>query len=137
MSRDYVKERRLSVRGGNDVCVKCHLNRTWREDGICSKCNYKKVHEETGVKFGVKHPIPFPAQHRDAVLPCETLGPDAYMQDEASQEARESCWSCPVKDWCLDFGMYNNQWGIWGGLTQRERAIVLDGLSKSRYGLVA
>lgn len=137
MSRDYVKERRLAVRGGRDICIKCHLYRTGREDGVCFRCNYEAEHDKILARFGVKHPIPFPAEHKGTELPCNVASSELFMQEEASQEAREHCWSCPVQGWCLDFGMYNNQWGIWGGLTQRERSIVQHGLSQERCALVA
>lgn len=137
MTRDRLQERRLKERGGRDMCINCRVYRTGRADGICFRCNDQLETDKLVGKFMVPNPVPFPVEYRDAVLPCQETWSSIFLQDEASQEARERCWRCPVKDWCLDFGMYNNQWGIWGGLTQRERWIIRDGLSRDRCSLVA
>lgn len=60
-----------------------------------------------------------------------------FETDEALQEARDKCEQCPARDWCLDYGMWNDQWGTWGGLSQRERRIVRTGLRKDGFGLIA
>lgn len=31
------------------------------------------------------------------------------------------CERCPVKRQCLIAGLENNEWGVWGGLTRRQR----------------
>lgn len=37
-------------------------------------------------------------------------------------EAKKLCASCPVVEQCLDWALENNErFGIWGGLTERER----------------
>lgn len=37
-------------------------------------------------------------------------------------EAKQICASCPVREDCLDRALADNeQWGVWGGLTQSER----------------
>lgn len=37
-------------------------------------------------------------------------------------EALEACSRCPVRQECLDYAIDNNQhWGVWGGLTERQR----------------
>jgi WhiB family redox-sensing transcriptional regulator len=49
-------------------------------------------------------------------------------ESELEKQARESqakkiCQTCPVKEPCLEFAMETNQkYGIWGGLTDKERA---------------
>jgi WhiB family redox-sensing transcriptional regulator len=49
-------------------------------------------------------------------------------ESELEKQARESrakvvCRSCPVQEACLEFAMETNQkYGIWGGLTDKERA---------------
>ncbi len=55
------------------------------------------------------------------------FGPD-QAESEVDKEAREAqakaiCRRCPVAAPCLEFAMDTNQkYGIWGGLTDRERA---------------
>jgi len=49
-------------------------------------------------------------------------------ESELEKQAREAraktvCARCPVSDPCLEFAMETNQkYGIWGGLTDKERA---------------
>ncbi len=49
-------------------------------------------------------------------------------ESELEKQGRESrakaiCRTCPVQDPCLEFAMDTNQkYGIWGGLTSKERA---------------
>ena len=49
-------------------------------------------------------------------------------ESELEKQARESrakvvCQRCPVAEPCLEFAMETNQkYGIWGGLTDKERA---------------
>ncbi|HEX2296088.1 MAG TPA: WhiB family transcriptional regulator [Actinomycetota bacterium] len=49
-------------------------------------------------------------------------------ESELEKQARESrakavCRTCPVAEPCLEFAMETNQkYGIWGGLTDKERA---------------
>lgn len=28
----------------------------------------------------------------------------------------QMCLSCPVRNQCLQYGMENNEWGVWGGI---------------------
>ncbi|MDQ3915075.1 MAG: WhiB family transcriptional regulator [Actinomycetota bacterium] len=49
-------------------------------------------------------------------------------ESELEKQAREGrakaiCRTCPVAEPCLEFAMETNQkYGIWGGLTDKERA---------------
>ena len=55
------------------------------------------------------------------------FGPD-QGESEIEKQAREArakmvCQGCPVAEPCLEFAMETNQkYGIWGGLTDKERA---------------
>ncbi|MDQ4057665.1 MAG: WhiB family transcriptional regulator [Actinomycetota bacterium] len=55
------------------------------------------------------------------------FGPD-HGESELEKQARETraksvCQTCPVIEPCLEFAMETNQkYGIWGGLTDKERA---------------
>jgi WhiB family redox-sensing transcriptional regulator len=55
------------------------------------------------------------------------FGPD-HGESELEKQSREArakavCQRCPVADPCLEFAMETNQkYGIWGGLTDKERA---------------
>ena len=55
------------------------------------------------------------------------FGPD-QGESELEKQSRELkakavCQTCPVREQCLEFAMETNQkYGIWGGLTDKERA---------------
>lgn len=37
--------------------------------------------------------------------------------------ARKFCVGCPAQEQCLEWGMDNERYGIWGGLTEHERSL--------------
>lgn len=39
-----------------------------------------------------------------------------------SKAAKQICDSCPVKQECLDYGVENEFYGVWGGLSSRKRS---------------
>lgn len=50
--------------------------------------------------------------------------PDAFFPDKggSSLEAKRICGLCDVKPECLQYALGNNEgFGIWGGLSERER----------------
>ena len=55
------------------------------------------------------------------------FGPDAgeseLEKQSREQRAKQVCQRCPVQEACLEFAMETNQkYGIWGGLSDKERA---------------
>lgn len=88
-------------------------------------------------RVSVKYPIPIPLDMRDKEANCFGEDPELFAQKETSQLARDICQDCPLNSWCLDFGLWNDQYGTWGGLSQRERRIIKKGLSKSAFALIA
>ena len=43
----------------------------------------------------------------------------------AIMTAKDICAACPVRNLCLDFALdHDEEFGIWGGLTPRERRMV-------------
>lgn len=56
----------------------------------------------------------------------------------ASQYVRDMCHSCPMYEWCLTWGIENDEQGIWGGLSRKERRTVRNGtLTRADVTLVA
>lgn len=42
---------------------------------------------------------------------------DDYEQDEnVARMVDDACLSCPVMATCLQWGVDNNEWGVWGGV---------------------
>jgi len=59
---------------------------------------------------------------RDAL--CAQIDPEMFFPEKggSSRQARQVCGSCPVRTDCLDAALANNErFGIWGGLTERNR----------------
>ena len=55
---------------------------------------------------------------------CSQVGGDAWFPEksEAPTLAKRICMSCPVRASCADYAIENIiPWGVWGGLTPRER----------------
>lgn len=55
---------------------------------------------------------------------CLGVDPDLFFPErgESTREAKAVCQECPVKDHCLEFALRNTEkFGIWGGLSERER----------------
>lgn len=40
-------------------------------------------------------------------------------------EARQVCAGCPVRTLCLEQGLENREYGVWGGTSERERLAIL------------
>lgn len=58
---------------------------------------------------------------------CRAGDPDAlFVQGAAQQEAKQMCVGCPVVAECLADALDNQmEFGVWGGLTERERRALL------------
>lgn len=58
----------------------------------------------------------------DLFFPVSSTGPGLAQVEEA----KEVCGRCPVRDECLAYALATGQTsGIWGGLTEAERLILL------------
>ena len=59
---------------------------------------------------------------RDAL--CAQTDPESFYPEKgaSTREAKKVCHSCEVRAECLDEALANNErFGIWGGLSERER----------------
>ena len=58
---------------------------------------------------------------------CAKRSPDElFVQGAAQRQAREVCFDCPVRLECLVDALDNRiQYGVWGGMTERERRALL------------
>lgn len=55
---------------------------------------------------------------------CVGMDPEIFfpLRGESSEDAREICRPCSVKEECLEFAVANNeQFGIWGGFIVARR----------------
>jgi WhiB family redox-sensing transcriptional regulator len=55
---------------------------------------------------------------------CAQTDPEAFFPEKggSTREAKRVCRNCEVRAECLDFALENDErFGIWGGLSERER----------------
>ena len=54
------------------------------------------------------------------------LSDDLFVPGAAQHDAKAICVRCPVRAECLAEALDNRiEWGVWGGLTERQRRAVL------------
>ncbi len=58
---------------------------------------------------------------------CRSNDPDVlFVQGAAQNRAKTICFGCPVRTECLADALDNRvEFGVWGGMTERERRAVL------------
>lgn len=55
---------------------------------------------------------------------CAQTDPEAFFPEKggSTREAKRICQGCEVRDECLEYALANDErFGIWGGLSERER----------------
>ena len=55
---------------------------------------------------------------------CAQTDPEAFFPEKggSTRDAKRVCEACPVQSACLDYAMSKDEkFGIWGGLSERER----------------
>jgi WhiB family redox-sensing transcriptional regulator len=55
---------------------------------------------------------------------CAQTDPEAFFPEKggSTRDAKKICTTCEVKAQCLDYALHNDErFGIWGGLSERER----------------
>jgi WhiB family redox-sensing transcriptional regulator len=55
---------------------------------------------------------------------CLGVDPDLFFPERgaSTREAKSVCGSCEVREECLEYALVNGEkFGIWGGLSERER----------------
>jgi WhiB family transcriptional regulator, redox-sensing transcriptional regulator len=58
---------------------------------------------------------------------CQNRQPDElFVKGAAQNRAKQLCMGCPVRTECLAEALDDRiEWGVWGGLTERERRALL------------
>ena len=80
----------------------------------------------------VQLPAPLPVQGPEGpeapgwqeLALCAQTDPEAFFPEKggSTREAKRVCGSCEVRAECLDYALANDErFGIWGGLSERER----------------
>ena len=63
---------------------------------------------------------------------CAQTDPEAFFPEKggSTREAKKICQRCPVRAECLEYALANDErFGIWGGLSERERRRMKRGIS--------
>lgn len=73
-------------------------------------------------------------QHwRDFAL-CAQIGQDPFFPEsgESTKEGKRICSGCDVRAECLAYALTRNElWGIWGGMSRRERVRLQRGTGRA------
>lgn len=65
-------------------------------------------------------PLPWMAQADCRDWPVDVFFPEPWS-GENGRLAKSICAECPVRETCAEHGIANETYGIWGGLSERER----------------
>lgn len=55
---------------------------------------------------------------------CSQIDPEAWFPEmgQSTRDAKKVCTTCPVQTACLQYALDNGErYGVWGGLSERER----------------
>ena len=64
---------------------------------------------------------------------CAQTDPEAFFPEKggSTREAKKVCLTCDVRGDCLEYALMNDErFGIWGGLSERERRKLKNVLEK-------
>jgi WhiB family transcriptional regulator, redox-sensing transcriptional regulator len=70
-------------------------------------------------------------QWQDRAL-CSQTDPEAFFPEKggSTREAKQICLGCEVRAECLEYALaHDERFGIWGGLSERERRRLKRGIS--------
>jgi WhiB family transcriptional regulator, redox-sensing transcriptional regulator len=57
---------------------------------------------------------------------CKGRTEELFVRGAAQNRAKQMCMGCPVRTECLAEALDSRiEWGVWGGMTERERRAVL------------
>ena len=82
--------------------------------------------------------VPEDLDWQDEAL-CKESDPEAFFPEKggSTKQAKTVCKRCPVTEKCLQYALDNDErHGIWGGKSERERRIILNGTAESSLGRV-
>lgn len=88
----------------------------------------------TGMKAGSESAVPTKAmtvrnwvEDWTIAAACRGMNPDElFVQGAAQNRAKSVCAACPVRTECLADALDNRvEFGVWGGMTERERRALL------------
>lgn len=91
--------------------------------GAASRPHLSLVSEVPAVPAGFEAEPVTPDQWQDRAL-CAQTDPEAFFPEKggSTREAKKICLGCEVRAECLEYALgHDERFGIWGGLSERER----------------
>jgi WhiB family transcriptional regulator, redox-sensing transcriptional regulator len=92
--------------------------------GAASRPHLRLVQDASQDALGVFEPAPVTSdQWQDRAL-CAQTDPEAFFPEKggSTREAKKICLGCEVRAECLEYALaHDERFGIWGGLSERER----------------
>jgi WhiB family transcriptional regulator, redox-sensing transcriptional regulator len=96
-----------------------HGGRLHQEPDRSKEASHVEEWEELNLLLGVDEE----ASWQERAL-CAQTDPEAFFPEKggSTREAKRVCLSCEVQSECLEYALENDErFGIWGGLSERER----------------
>ena len=100
-----------------------HTNTGPAQNGTFGRPQLSVVPDHVGAAGGYDDPAVDDEQWQERAL-CAQTDPEAFFPEKggSTREAKRICLGCEVKDACLDYALAKDErFGIWGGLSERER----------------
>ena len=72
----------------------------------------------------------YPTFYDNGTPNCATVDPELFFPEKGGGQGREFkmvravCRRCDLIDQCLDWAIKHNEYGIWGGTSERERRVI-------------
>lgn len=88
---------------------------------------YPSSAESTATVIRLPEPRTPSDEYWDAAAPCREIGTDMFYPEksEAARDPKSICQGCNFVAKCLTDAFNNNEmYGVWGGLSERERRLV-------------
>lgn len=68
----------------------------------------------------------------DTILPCTGRYAEFADTELVTAKVAADCAGCPARQWCHDWAMANDAWGVWSGLNTEDRAALRRQETKER-----
>jgi WhiB family redox-sensing transcriptional regulator len=117
---DFYRVIRFDSRMLGSVGNEPHTNTGPSQGGVMGRPQLSVVPDHAGV---YDDPALDDEQWQERAL-CAQTDPEAFFPEKggSTREAKRICLGCEVKDRCLDYALaHDERFGIWGGLSERER----------------
>jgi WhiB family transcriptional regulator, redox-sensing transcriptional regulator len=92
--------------------------------GATSRPHLRLVQDASQDALGAFESAPVTSEQWQERALCAQTDPEAFFPEKggSTREAKKICLGCEVRAECLDYALaHDERFGIWGGLSERER----------------